>query len=122
VTSSTVAESVSQSAAAIVLAPHAVLEGRRKVGLTAEVAPVVSGGVVPTGQVTFVFVKKHRRKVTVKRLGTAELSGGQATLTLKLNQVLNKPLAIVYSGDPNFLASRMSVPELTRSAIASDGI
>ena len=77
------------------------------------------GGGVPTGQVTFEFVKKHRKKVTVTTLGTAELSGGEATLTFKPNQVLNEPLTIVYSGDPDFLASTMSPPKLTKSAIAS---
>jgi hypothetical protein len=83
---------------------------------------VVPGGVVPTGQVTFEFVTKHRKKVTVKKLGTAELSGGKATLTLKLNQVLKKPLTIVYSGDPIFQASIESVPKLTRSEITGTRI
>ena len=120
VKSGTAAESVSQSATAIVLVPHAVLKGKKKlsaVGLTAEIEPVAPGGGVPTGQVTFEFVKKHRKKVTVKTLGTAELSGGEATLTFKPNQVLNKPLTIVYSGDPDFLASMMSPPKLTKSGI-----
>ena len=80
------------------------------------------GGGVPTGQVTFEFVKKHRKKVKVKTLGTAELSGGEATLTFKPNQVLKKPLTIVYSGDPDFLASMMSPPKLTKSGIASSRI
>ena len=91
--SGTAAESVSQSATAIVLAPHAVLKGKKKlsaVGLTAAIEPVAPGGGVPTGQVTFEFVKKHRKKVKVKTLGTAELSGGAATLTFKPNQVLNE--------------------------------
>ena len=119
------AESVSQAATAIVLAPHAVLKGKKKlraVGLTAEIEPVAPGGGVPTGQVTFEFVTKHRKKVTLKTLGTAELSGGKATLTFKPNQVLKKPLTIVYSGDPDFLASMMSPPKLTKSAIASSRI
>jgi hypothetical protein len=122
VTSGTAAESVSQSATAIVLVPQVVLEGKKMVGLTAEIGPVVPGGVVPTGQVTFEFVTKHRKKVTVKTLGTAELSGGKATLTVKLNQVLKKPLTIVYSGDPDFLASTMSLPKLTKTRNASSRI
>ena len=77
---------------------------------------------MPTGQVTFQFVKKHRKKVTVKTLGSAELNGGKAMLTLKPNQVLNRTLMIVYSGDPDFLASMMSSPELTKSGIASSKI
>ncbi len=122
--SGTAAELVSQSPTAIILVPHAVLKGKKKltaVSLTAEIEPVAPGGGVPTGQVTFEFVKKHGKKVTVKTLGTAELSGGEATLTLKPNQVLNKPLKIVYSGDPDFLASTTSPPKLTKSGIARSG-
>jgi hypothetical protein len=125
VTSGTAAESVSRSATAIVLVPHAVLKGKRTlnaVDLTAEIEPVTPGRGVPTGQVTFEFVTKHRKKVTVKTLGTAALSGGQATLIFKPNQVLNKPLTIVYSGDPDFLASTMSPPKLTKSGIANSRI
>ncbi|MFI5460158.1 MAG: beta strand repeat-containing protein, partial [Isosphaerales bacterium] len=125
VKSGTAAESVSRSATAIVLVPHAVLRGKKAlkgVELTAEIEPVAPGGGVPTGQVIFEFVKKHRKKVTVKTLGTAELSGGEATLTFKPNQVLKKPLTIVYSGDPDFLGSMMSPPKLTKSGIASSGI
>ena len=118
VKSGATAESVSQLATAIVLAPQAVLEGKKTVALTAEIGPVVPGGAVPTGRVTFEFVKKHRKKVAVKKLGTAALSGGEATLTLKLNQVLKKPLTIVYSGDPDFLASTINPIKLTRSQIA----
>jgi hypothetical protein len=55
----------------------------------------------------------------VQTLGTAALGGGEATLELKLNQVLDKPLTIVYSGDPDFLAGTISTPKLTRAAIAS---
>ena len=120
--SGTAAESVSQSATAIVLTSHAVLQGKKKlgaVGLTVAIKPVAPGGGVPTGQVTFEFVKKHRKKFKVVTLGTVVLSGGAATLTLKPNQVLNAPLTIVYSGDPEFLASVMSPPELTRSGVNS---
>ena len=122
VSSSTMAESVSPSATAIVLVPHAVRKGKKAlegVELTAEVEPVAPGGGVPTGTVTFEFVKKHGKKVKVTTLGTAALSGGEATLTFKPNKVLNKPLTIVYSGDPDFLASMMSPPILTKSGIVS---
>ena len=125
VKSGTTAESVSQSATAIVLVPHAVLKGKKKlsaVGLTAKIEAVTPGGGVPTGQVTFDFVKKHGKKVTVKTLGTAELSGGEATMTFKPSVVLNETLTVVYSGDPDFLASMTSPPKLTRSGIASSRI
>ncbi len=121
VISSTAAESVSQSPTAIVLVPREVLKGKKlnAVGLTAAIEPVAPGGGVPTGAVTFEFIKKQGRKVKVTRLGTAALSGGAATLTFRPNQVLNKPLTIVYSGDPDFLASSMSPTRLTKSGIAS---
>jgi hypothetical protein len=117
------AESVGRSATAIVLVPHAVLKGKKlsAVGLTAEIEPMAPGGGVPTGQVTIEFVTKHRKKVTVKTLGTAELRSGEATLTVKPGQVLKEPLTIVYSGDPDFLASRLNPPQLTRSGIARSG-
>jgi hypothetical protein len=121
VSSGAAAESVSQSATAIVLVPRAVLGGKKNVsavGYTAEIEPVAPGAGVPTGQVIFEFVTKHRNKVSVKMLGTGELIGGRATLTFKTNQLLNKPLTIVYSGDPDFLASEMSPPTLTKSSIA----
>ncbi len=80
------------------------------------------GGGVPTGTVTFEFVKKQGKKVKVTKLGTAELSGGAATLTFKPTKVLNQPLLIVYSGDRDFLASTMSPPRLTKSEVASSRI
>ena len=111
---------IAPAMATIVLEPHAVLKGKKtlkRVELTATIEPVAPGGGVPTGQVTFEFVKKHGKKVKVTTLGTAALNGGEATLTFKPNQVLNKPLTIVYSGDPDFLASTMSPPKLTKSGI-----
>ncbi len=118
-------ESVSPSATSIVLVPHAVVKGKNTlsaVGLTAEVEPEAPGWGVPTGTVTFEFVKKQRKKVKVTTLGTATLSGGAATLTFKPSQVLKQPLTIVYSGDPDFLASMVSPPKLTKSGIASSRI
>ena len=123
--STAAAESVSQAATGIVLVPPTVQSGRKKRGvdaLTVEIAPVAPGGGVPTGRVTFEIRTKHRKKVTVKTLRTVELSGGEATLRFKPNQVLNKTLTIVYSGDPDFLASMMSPPKMTKSGIASTRI
>ncbi len=120
--SSTTAESVSQAATGIVLVPPTVQSGGKKRdadSLTVEISPVAPGGGMPTGQVTFEFMTKHRKKVVVKTLRTVELSGGEATLRFKPNQVLNKTLTIVYSGDPDFLASITSPPKITKSGIAS---
>ncbi len=109
----------------IVLEPHAVLTRKKVlkgVELTAAIQPMTPGGGVPTGTVTFEFVTKHGKKVKVTTLGTAALSGGAATLTFKPNKVLNQTLTIVYSGDPDFLASTMSPPKLTKSEVASSRI
>jgi hypothetical protein len=101
---------------------HALLKEKKKlsaVGLTANTEPVTPGGAVPTGQMSFEFVKKHGKKVTVKTLGTAVLSDGEATLTLKPNQMLKQPLTIVDSGEPDFASSTVTTPKLTRSGVAT---
>jgi hypothetical protein len=69
--------------------------------------------------VTFEFLTKHGKKVKATPLGTADLSGGSATLTFKPTKVLNQPLEVVYSGDPDFLPDTMSPPKLTKFAVAS---
>ena len=111
---------IAPARATIVLEPHAVLKRTKaleRVELTAAIEPVALGSGVPTGTVTFEFVKKNGRKFKVTSLGTAALRGGAATLSFKPNQVLNKPLTIIYSGDPDFLASMMSPPKLTKKAM-----
>jgi hypothetical protein len=111
---------ISPARATIVLEPHAVLKRKKtlkRVELTAAIQPVAPGGGMPTGQVTFEFLKKHGKKLKVTTLGTVELHGGEATLTFKPIQVLNKPLTIVYSGDPDFLASMLSPPKLTKKTL-----
>jgi hypothetical protein len=113
---------IAPARATIVLEPHGVLKGKKVlkgVELTAAIEPVAPGGGVPTGTVTFEFLTKRRNKVKVTTLGTAALSGGAATLTFKPNKVLNEPLLIVYSGDPDFLASTMSPPKLTKTEVVS---
>jgi hypothetical protein len=90
----------------IVLEPHSVVTGKKalkSVELTAAIEPVAPGGGVPTGTVTFEFVKKQGKKFKVTILGTAALSGGAATLAFKPNNVLDKPLKVIFSGDPDFL-------------------
>ncbi len=109
----------------IALQPHAVLTRKKVlkgVELTAAIEPVALGGGVPTGTVTFEFVKKQGKKIKVTKLGTAALSGGTATLTFKPTKVLNQPVTIVYSGDPDFLPSTMSSPKLTKSDVANSRI
>ena len=58
-------------------------------------------------------MKKTKKKVKVTTLGTAAVSGGEATLTLKASKVLNKAITIVYSGDANDKASTLITPKLS---------
>ncbi len=113
--SGSTSESVSQAATEIVLVPQPVLRKKRVVslGLTAEVVPVPPGGGVPTGMVTFEFLVKHGKKLQVKKLGTAAPSGAEATLTVKPKAVVNKPITIIYSGDPDYRASTLTPSKLT---------
>jgi hypothetical protein len=77
------------------------------------------GGGVPTGMVTFEFLVKRRKKLKVRILGTTALSGAEATLTVKPKAVLNKPITIIYGGDPDYRASTLTSPKLTRKALKS---
>ncbi len=109
----------------IVLEPHPVLTRKnvlKEVELTATIQPAAPGGGVPTGTVTFEFLTKRRNKVKATTLGTAALNGGAATLTFKPNKVLNQSLTVIYSGDPNFVASMMNPTKLTKSEVASSRI
>ncbi len=83
------------------------------VQLTAEITPLASGGRVPTGEVTFELVKKIRKKAKLTTLGSATVSNGNATVTLKADKVLRKAITIVYSGDANDEASALTTPRLT---------
>jgi hypothetical protein len=109
-------ETVSQAATHIVLVPQPVFNKRHKLvslGLKAEVLPNAPGAGVPTGTVTFEILKKVRRKVTEKVLGTMGLSGGSATLPIKPNRVLRKQLMVAYSGSGDFTASNSPTSVLT---------
>ena len=61
---------------------------------------------------TFELLKKSRKNVKVTTLGTASVTGGQATLTFKASKVMKKSLTIVYSGDANDNPSTLSVSRL----------
>ena len=74
-----------------------------------EIEPTSSGGVPPTGIVTF--------KLGKKTLGMASLVGGEATLMVKSSRVLNKSITIVYGGDADFLSSAVVPPVLTRKSL-----
>ncbi len=113
-------ESVRQAATAIVLVPSPVLHGKKvlkAIELSAKIEPAAPGSGVPSGHVTFELVKKHGKKTQLKTLGTAAVSSGAATLTIKTNAVLNQTLKIVYSGDPDFLADSATPPRLTKKSL-----
>ena len=117
-------ESVAKAGTEVVLVPQPVLKKKQVVSvrLTAEIEPIAPGGGVPTGAVTFEMFKKGKGKKTKTKeevLGTATLDGGQATLKVKANQVLNKSITIAYAGDADFASSTATPPPLTQHAFKS---
>jgi hypothetical protein len=108
-------ETVAQTGTEVVVVENLVFRKKKlmSVRLTAEIKPLAPGGGVPTGEVTFELVTTTKKKVKVTTLGTAAVSGGEATLTLKANKVPQKGITIVYSGDANDKASTVTTPKLT---------
>jgi hypothetical protein len=119
-TSAALTESVGKVATRVVLVPKPVFRKKKVISLNleAQVLPTSAGG-VPTGSVTFELQVKKKKHVTERVIGTAALSGGTATLVVKPNAVLKKPLTIVYGGDAGFLASTANEPALSPSALKS---
>jgi hypothetical protein len=112
-TSGSATESIARAGTQVILVRHPVFKRKKlvSVGLTAVVAPLAPGGGIPSGTVKF-LVKK-------KTLGTVPLGGGAATLTLKANSVLNKAVAVIYSGNGDFQPSQGATPVLTRPSLTS---
>ena len=108
-------ETVAQTGTEVVVVENSVFKNKKlmSVRLTAEIKPLAPGGGVPTGEVTFELVTTTKKKVKVTTLGTAAVSGGEATLTLKANKLPQKGITIVYSGDANDKASTVTTPRLT---------
>ncbi len=106
-------QSVAEDGTQIVLTPRPTLHGKKvvKLGLSAQVQGLPPGDGTPSGTLTFYFKKKV--------LGRAVLSGGQATLPIKLNKVLNKAITVVYSGDGDFQATTTTSPRMTKRSLAS---
>jgi hypothetical protein len=103
-TSGTTTVAVARAGTQVVLATRSVHKKRRVVSLTldATVGPLAPGAGVPTGTVTYELMQKKNK---VKILGTAPLSSGSASLTVKPKSVLKMPVTIVYGGDTDFQAS-----------------
>ena len=102
-------ESVARAGTRLVLTRQPVLKKKNIVSirLTAELDPLAPGQGIASGTVKFLIRKKT--------LGTVALAGGRATLTFKLNSVLNKRVTVVYSGDTDFQPSQALTPVLTRA-------
>ena len=111
--SGAITQSVVQAGTEVVLVPHAVLKKRKVISLslTAEVEPLAPGTGVPGGVATFLIKKKT--------LGTATLSGGQATLTVKPASVLNKSITVIYGGDAEFRSSSLAPLKLTNASLST---
>ena len=67
--------------------------------------------------VTFELLTKKKKKIKTKTLGTAAVSGGNATLTVKAKLVLSKMITVVYSGDADFQASTVTAPKLSKKGL-----
>jgi hypothetical protein len=103
-TSAVLSETVNQDATTSTLTVNTNLFGAGFVQLTDTIIPVAPGGGSPTGTVTFMEGN------TV--LGTAQVSGGQASLNLRRSLAPGKhTVRAIYSGDADFLASNS--PDLT---------
>jgi hypothetical protein len=58
-------------------------------------------------------------RVKKKTIGTAALSGGQATLAVKPGSVLNKSLTISYGGAAEFRPASLTAPKLTSQSLTT---
>jgi hypothetical protein len=105
---------VTRAATRIIVTPQEIFRKKKlfSVNLMAEIQSIAPGAGVPTGTVTF-----EVRKPKAKLLGTAALSDGSATLTVKRNREQNKVVTIIYSGDPDFLLSTQMTPRLTQASL-----
>jgi Bacterial Ig-like domain (group 3)/Right handed beta helix region len=115
--SSAALASISRAATTVVFLPTPVLKKKKVVSekLTAEIKPAYLDGSLPTGSVTFEILTKKKKKIHTKVLGTAALTGGNATLTLKAKSVVGKVITIVYGGAPDFIASTLTAPKLPKN-------
>jgi hypothetical protein len=105
---------VARAATRIILTPQAVHKKRKlvSVDLRVEIEPIAPGAGVPTGIVTF-----EANKAKKKLLGTAMLSGGSATLTVKPNRVQKQVVTIIYSGNADFMSSTETTPRLAQASL-----
>jgi predicted outer membrane repeat protein len=117
-TSASTSVSVAKAATQVVLVPQGMLKKHKvtSLNLKVKIQPVVPGGGVPTGMVTFELALKKKKKTAQQVLGTVALTGGTAALPVSPKSVLKKPLTIVYAGDADFQASTQTTA-LTQGSI-----
>jgi hypothetical protein len=113
VTSGSISMSVAQDGTQVILVPHPVFKRRKVIslGLTAAIDALAPGSGTPSGTVSFLVKKKS--------LGTATLSDGAATLSLKGKSALKQAITVVYGGDQDFQSSTATLRALTTRALRS---
>ena len=60
---------------------------------------------------------KGKSKTREKVLGKAPLVAGKASLSLKAQQVLNKTIEVVYTGDADYRPATVTLPLLTSQSL-----
>jgi hypothetical protein len=94
--SGTATESIARAGIRVRLVRHPVFRRQKiaSVGLTVRLVPLAPGGGTPSGTVKL-LVKK-------KALGSASLTGGAATLTVRNVGLSRRAITVVYGGDGDF--------------------
>lgn len=120
--SGSVAVSVMQAGAQpVVQTPQTVLKKNRvvSVGLSVQFGSTAAGTVPPSGTATFeqIIKVKGKSKTREKVLGKAPLVAGKASLSLKAQQVLNKTIEVVYTGDADYRPATVTLPLLTSQSL-----
>ena len=85
-------ETVIQDATKIVMVTHPVYKKKvlQAVNLTAEIEPVAPGGGVPTGTVLFEYAVKRRKKVTMRKLASADSGRRRSHIEIQASVALEQ--------------------------------
>ena len=110
--SAAIQEVVSQANSQSIITAYAIRNRRgqiTKVELDADVLAASPGGGTPTGPVVFFSGSR--------KIGSVNLTGGGAVLTLNASRVLNTKVKAQYNGDTNFLASVSPQVNVTKKGL-----
>jgi hypothetical protein len=107
------------------LVSSSISSNMKKVTLMAQVDATPMSGMTmsaPTGKVDFEMIMQSGTKVKgmrlgVNQLGTANLKGGSAMLTVKASSALNMELKIIYKGNSQYNSSSVTPSMLTMSGV-----